>query len=51
MERLLVIKPSVSFFEVSTLETSWKMVSLTMPVSLICGLTLSVKPTSLRSTV
>ena len=33
------------------LDTSWKMVSLTVPVSLICGLTFSVKPTSLRSTV
>ena len=33
------------------LETSWKMVSLTVPVSLIWGLTLRVRPTSLRSMV
>ena len=34
-----------------TLDTSWKMVSLTVPFSLICGLTRKVRPTSLRSMV
>ena len=34
-----------------TLETSWKIVSLTVPFSLICGRTRSVRPTSLRSMV
>ena len=50
--RLFVVGPlGAATVDACTLETSWKMVSLTVPFSLICGLTFSVKPTSLRSTV
>ena len=52
MVRLLVVGPLVALaVDASTLETSWKMVSFTVPFSLICGLTFRVRPTSLRSMV
>ena len=34
-----------------TLETSWKILSLTAPASETCGVTRSVRPMSLRSMV
>ena len=44
--------PVVELTELACTELlSWKIWSLTCPSSLICGLTRSVKPTSLRSTV
>ena len=51
MERLLVIKPDDEELRVSMLLTSWKICILTVPFSLIWGLTRSVRPTSLRSMV
>ena len=52
MERLLVVGPLAELMvEGCTLETSCEMDSRMVPFSLICGLTLSVMPTSLRSTV
>ncbi len=52
IERLLVVGPLRLLTVLwSTLDTSWKMASLTVPFSLICGFTRRVRPTSLRSTV
>ena len=52
MERLLVVAPLGSLrVESSIFDTSWYTASLTVPFSLICGRTLSTRPTSLRSTV
>jgi len=52
MVRLLVINPVLELTEDGcTLLTSWKMVILMVPFSLICGFTRSVMPTSLRSMV
>ena len=52
MERLLVVGPLVAArVAASMLDTSWNSVSRMVPFSLICGLTRSVSPTSLRSMV
>ena len=51
IERLLVIRPKVGELLLSMLLTSWKICILIVPFSLIWGLTRSVRPTSLRSTV
>ena len=52
MVRLLVIRPADELRDcAATLLTSWKIVILMVPFSLICGFTRSVRPTSLRSMV
>jgi hypothetical protein len=52
IERLFVMRPVAELMdEAWTLDTSWKICSFTVPFSLICGLTRSVRPTSLRSMV
>ena len=52
IERLFVISPVAELIEdACTLDTSWKIDSLTVPFSLICGFTRRVRPTSLRSIV
>ena len=52
MERLLVVGPPVEAAVVlSMLDTSWYTDRRTVPVSLICGRTRRVRPTSLRSKV
>ena len=50
IDLLLVTNPAAEVVA-SILETSWNMTSLTEPVSLICGFTRSVIPTSFLSKV
>ena len=52
MERLLVVGPETEeLVEATTLDTSWETSNFTEPPCMICGLILSVRPTSLRSMV
>ncbi|MNV75499.1 hypothetical protein D3C71_1687900 [compost metagenome] len=52
IERLLVVGPLMALVVAGSIfETSWYTDIFTVPFSLICGRTRSIRPTSLRSTV